>query len=215
MKPEPRDELEHYAELVLAGPHGLLSRMDRERIRDHITDATAAIPHLGNPQSVVDVGTGGGLPGIPLALCLPEARVDLVESLGWKCAFLRSATAALGIDDRVQVHEVRAEEAPSAIGREQHDVAVARAVAAPAVIAEYLAPFVRVGGQAAAWTTMAVAHQLPPTDVLTPLGLGSPHVVEMHTPLRDEGTLVLWPKVSLASARFPRRTGVASRRPLG
>lgn len=214
VKHDPQPELEAYAACVRSGPHGLLSTGDLARIDDHIADACAGVPELAGATSIVDVGSGGGLPGIPLALALPDCTVHLVESLGWKAAFLRETLTTLGCEDRVTVHCHRAEDAVEAVGRESIEVGVARAVAAPVIIAEYLSPFVAVGGRIAAWSTRTVAAEPFPVAAEASLGLGPLRVVDAPSALRADGVLLVWDKVASCDPRFPRRTGVARKRPL-
>lgn len=208
--------LDQYLDLVRAGPPGLFSRGDKERLERHVEDGVVGAEHVAAlaPTSIVDIGSGGGIPGLPLATTCTDARVHLVESLGWKAGFLEAVAASLSLDSRLTVHCIRAEEAVVVLGREAIDVGTARAVATPPVVAEYLAPLVRVGGHLALWTTRSVAETHLAGSWLEQLGLGDGRVLEAATTLRAEGVLLLLPKVAACAERFPRRTGVASRRPL-
>jgi 16S rRNA (guanine527-N7)-methyltransferase len=167
---------------------------------------------------VVDVGSGGGFPAIPLAISCPGLILHLVESVGWKVDFLNDTAAKLDINKRVTAHHARAEDVVPSLGREVFDVGTARAVANPAVVAEYLAPLVRVGGLLALWTTSAACVEfLTPTGqeaIATPLGLGEPELVTVSSPLRDDAVIIRWPKISSTDLRFPRRAGSARRGPL-
>jgi len=213
VKHELTPELQRYAQLVTAGPHGLLSTNDLARIDEHIVDALTGLAELEGCTSLVDIGTGGGLPGIPLAISMPNAAIHLVESVGWKTNFLAESVTALHISDRVTVHNARAEDIVDVIGRESLDAAVARAVAAPAVIAEYLAPFVRVGGKLLAWSTATSALEAEQLGVIEQLGLAAPIVVSAASLLRADGVLIAWNKVAATADRYPRRAGVAKRKP--
>ncbi|MCW2925483.1 MAG: methyltransferase GidB [Thermoleophilia bacterium] len=206
---------DRYLQAVQSGPDGLFSRGDTARLADHIADgvAGAAVVRSLNPTSLVDVGSGGGIPGIPLAIELDDVDVHLVESLGWKAEFLLACVRALDLESRVTVHGLRAEEAITPIGRAAVDVGTARAVAPPIVVAEYLAPLVREGGHLVLWTTADHAAR----DEVRPrpeLGLGEPDVVPAPSPLRDQGVLLVWPRTGPCEDRFPRRVGVAAKRPL-
>lgn len=209
-----------YARVVRDGPGGLFSSGDLARIEEHAADAAAGLELLRShaPTSLVDVGTGGGVPGLVLAGLMPElVQVHLVESSGWKARFLTEAAATLGLASRVTVHACRAEEVPATLGRETCDAGVARAVGAPAVVAEYLSPMVRVGGVLLLWTTAARAADLDDAatvEAASVLGLGAPCVVPSPSPLRSEGVLIEWPRVAPCSERVPRRTGLAGRRSL-
>ena len=204
-----------YAELVRAGPNGLFSRGDLDRLHQHVEDGIAGSDLLRDlgASSVIDVGSGGGVPGLQLAIELPTATVHLVESQQWKAEFLLTCARALDLESRVSIHPVRAEEADQAVGREQLDAGTARALAAPLVVAEYLSPLVRVGGHLILWstTTQAADPTVAPHELL---GLGEPRIVACPTPLRADGARIVWPKVAPCTVRVPRRVGVAARKPL-
>ena len=208
--------LASYVAAVRNGPHGLFSRGDLERLEEHALDGATGAPVLAERgvRSFVDIGSGGGVPGLPLAAELPDVVAHLVESQGWKCDFLRSCAHDLGLDSNVKVHHARAEEAVDEIGRETLDAGVARAVAAPTVVAEYLSPFVRVGGLLLLWSTTTQAAELDPAVGQRRLGLGTPEVIPVASPLRDSAVFIAWPKVAECDTTIPRRTGVAARKPL-
>jgi len=145
---------------------------------------------------VVDVGSGGGSPGIPLALSLPERAFTLVEAERRKAAFLREVAPA-----NVSVVWGRVEEQPvDAFG-----VAVAKALARPATAVEWVLPLVRPGGAAVLWLGPS-ADLAVVAGVAARVGGGEPRV---------ESGLVVVPKVAPTPAGFPRRVGVAKKRPLG
>ena len=161
-----------------------------------LDDALRALPLLQRWDGpLVDVGSGGGSPGIPLALSLPEREVTLVEAERRKCEFLEGWAPA-----NARVVWGRAEEQPV----EAWGVATAKALAQPAVAAEWCLPLVREGGAALLWTgPSADLDDLARVSAL--LGGGEP---ESH-----EGIVVL-PKVAATPEGFPRRIGVAKKRPL-
>jgi 16S rRNA (guanine527-N7)-methyltransferase len=144
---------------------------------------------------LIDVGSGGGSPGLPIAAALPERGVTLLDAERRKCDFLRrwappNATVVWG----------RAEEQPL----EHWGVALAKALAQPPVAAELCLPLVRVGGAAIIW--LGEHADLDPLSVASEqLGGGPP---ELH-----DGLAVL-PKVAVTPPGFPRRGGVAKKRPL-
>jgi 16S rRNA (guanine527-N7)-methyltransferase len=114
--------------------------------------ALLGLPELQAAQapgaSWLDLGSGGGVPGIPLAVALPEVRITLLESIARKCAFLREAVAAAGAGDRVTVECARSERyAAGPPGREAHGLVVARAVGPLATVVELAAPLLAPGGR--------------------------------------------------------------------
>lgn len=123
----------------------------------HLLDSLELIPLAGlTGETVVDVGTGAGFPGVPLAVALPEAKVTLLDSLGKRVDFLREACGRLGLENTVCVH-ARAEEFDN---RERFDAAVSRAVAALPVLAELCLPLVKPGGQFLAMKSVDTGEEL-------------------------------------------------------
>lgn len=139
--------LEHFAQLVLERNQVMnLTAITepKEFAALHLLDSLALLP-LAGPLSGegVDVGTGAGFPGVPLAIALPGTRITLLDSLGKRVDFLREACGALGLDNTACVH-ARAEEFGR---REAFDFAVSRAVASLPVLCELSLPLVKVGGR--------------------------------------------------------------------
>ena len=124
---------------------------DRPRVLDdHLADSLVALelPEIRGARTLADLGSGAGLPGLPLAIALPEATVALVESSARKCAFIERAAAACGLEN-VEVEHARVEAWPEGLGR--FDVVTARALASLEVLVEYAAPLLVVGGTLVAW----------------------------------------------------------------
>jgi len=165
---------------------------------------------------VADIGSGAGFPGLALAVALPEAQVDLVESGRRKAGVIARLAAAAGAENARSV-PARAEEWAAGDGAGAYDVVTARAVASLAVLAEYAAPLLRDGGSLVAWKgARDEAEELAGAAAALELGL------EPHEPLRVEPFpaarnrhLHVFRKVAPTPARFPRRTGMARKRPLG
>jgi 16S rRNA (guanine527-N7)-methyltransferase len=161
-----------------------------------LDDALRAVPLLGSFDGpLIDVGSGGGSPGIPLAGALPERPVTLLDAEQRKCDFLRRWAPP-----NAEVVWGRAEEQPA----DGWSVAVAKALAQPPVAAELCLPLVRVGGAAVLWVgEKADLERL--AGAVERLGGGK---LELH-----DGLAVI-PKVAPTPAGFPRRVGVAKKRPL-
>ncbi len=131
---------------------------------EHLPDSFALASRFGDglPARAVDVGSGGGLPALPLALLHPALTLRLVEPIAKKAAFLRTATRELGLRDRVTVHVGRAE----ALGAGDFDAAFSRATFAPELWASIGAPLVRPGGRVFLLAAMTAADIAAPPSLL-------------------------------------------------
>jgi 16S rRNA (guanine527-N7)-methyltransferase len=164
----------------------------------HVDDSLAALDVVRRfPGTVVDVGSGGGAPGIPLAVALPDREVTLLEANGRKCAFLREVTRRLA---NVSVVQGRAEEQET----DRFGVAVAKALAAPPVAAEWCLPLVAPGGGVVLYVG-PTADAVAVSRVSARLGGGAAEKL---------AGLFVVEKLEPTPAGFPRRPGVARKRPL-
>ena len=211
-------QLSRYLDLVTSAN----ARMNLTRIVDrataevqHVGDALTLLPFLpAGPARLADVGSGPGVPGIPLAIARPDLSVVLIESTGKKANFLRETAAELGLEN-VTVRGERAEDVGRSSGRESFDVAVARAVATLEWLAEWLLPLVRVGGSALAMKGQRATDELPAAAIAVRLLGGGPAVVHpVELPGTDHRVIVQMPKVRKTDERFPRAATAAKGRPL-
>lgn len=183
----------------------------------HFLDSLSIYPALPpDTGRIIDVGSGAGFPGLPLKIALPHLRLTLLEATGKKTAFLRHAVETLGLAE-VEILTARAEEAGHlAEHREQYDVALARAVAALPVLAEYTLPLVRVGGLVVAQKGQQPAAEIETArPALRILGGEIRRVLPVDLPgLTDARHLVLIAKKQATPSRYPRRPGLPAKRPL-
>jgi 16S rRNA (guanine527-N7)-methyltransferase len=229
-----RDAIAGHVRLLLAwNEHINLSglRTAEQIARGHVLDALLAVSQLrdlaGEGSSMLDLGSGGGFPGLPLAIALPARRAALVDSIGKKAAFLEVAAAAVAPLVQVDVLAERAEDlADEHDQREAWDIVTARAVGSVVEVAELGLPLVRVGGHVVAWksagsdkgaakleTEVADAARLSRT-----VGGNTPRVVAL--PAADRlglpgRCLVVIEKVRHTPDGYPRGAGERRRRPLG
>ena len=183
-------------------------------VHAHIADsltALAAVPELRAARLIVDLGAGAGFPGLPLALAIPSARVILLDSVSRKCAFLRLAAEAAGAAN-AEVVCARVEEWPA----RDADAVCARAVAPLAVLVEYAAPVLRIGGVLVAWKGAPdPAEERAGEKAAAAVGLEARQGVAVAPfPGADHRTLYVYSKVRDTPPRFPRRPGMARKRPL-
>jgi 16S rRNA (guanine527-N7)-methyltransferase len=202
------DRLNRYLDLLLQAN----ATMNLTRITDraaaevqHVGDALTVLPLLaaGNLR-VADVGSGGGVPGIPLAIARGDLQVLLIESTRKKAAFLERAIADLALTN-VRVSSDRAEDVGQSDLRETFDVAIARAVATLDWLAEWCLPLVKVKGKVLAMKGKRAADELPAaTRVIRQLGGGAPITHRVDLPGTDSLVIVEMPKVRKSDPRYPR-----------
>jgi 16S rRNA (guanine527-N7)-methyltransferase len=178
-----------------------------------IDDSLVLLDFLGDAASLVDVGSGGGLPGLALKLARPDLHVTLVDSDQGKAAFLIQAAARLRLSDAEVVGRPAEEVGQDTRYRERFDVAVARALAPMPVLAELCLPLVRVGGTLLAQKTEK-EDVSSATHAIEILGGYLERVAAAHSQARAAGTVVVVRKVAATPAEYPRRSGVPRRRPL-
>jgi 16S rRNA (guanine527-N7)-methyltransferase len=184
-------------------------------VRDHLADSLVALESGASAASTIaDLGAGAGFPGLPLAIALVGSQVSLVESNGHKCEFLVRAIEACGIPNAFVV-QARAESWADGVGG--HDLVTARALAPLAVVAEYAAPLLRIGGTLIAWRGRRDPDdEAQAARAATELGLepGAPIRVAPYPGVLHRH---LHPMVKVAPTppKFPRRPGMARKRPLG
>jgi 16S rRNA (guanine527-N7)-methyltransferase len=211
-------KLQRLRDLVLAANEQLnLTRITEESafIEKHVLDSLLGLEGIGESESWVDVGAGGGFPGLVIAIARSDFPVLLVEAVQKKARFLEDTAEALGLHN-VQVTAERAEDAARS-RRETFTRASARAIGSLALCLEYTLPFVKEGGEAVLYRGPedAEAEDALALPISAQLGGGAPRTKEHTLPSGDRRRIVFIPKVAPTPDRFPRRTGAASKRPLG
>jgi 16S rRNA (guanine527-N7)-methyltransferase len=211
--------LSRYIDLLLEANQ----RMNLTRIADpqaaqvqHVGDALTVLPLLpAGAFKMIDVGSGGGVPGIPLAIARPDSRVILLESTKKKAAFLTDVAAKLALTN-VQVLAERAETAGRSELRESCDIAIARAVGAMDFLVEWCLPLVKKGGKMLAMKGARIAGELPAAaKAIRQLGGGEPRVHPVELPGAEHHVIVEIPKVAKTESKYPRDPTVAKGKAIG
>lgn len=192
-----------------------------EIVEDHVLDSLSCLlfEPFKDAKDLVDVGSGGGLPGLPLGIAVEELRVSLIEATTKKVTFLNGAVSQLGASN-VKTVNARAEDAgKSKELRGMYDVATARAVASLDVLAEYCLPLVRIGGHVVAMKGRVEDEELDRGKVAAKL-LGGEIVEVIPVPRLPEyqqkkRRLVVIQKIAQTPGRYPRRVGLPAKNPLG
>ena len=187
----------------------------------HVLDSLSCFlcEPLYRVERLVDVGSGGGLPGIPISIVRPQLQTTLIESIGKKAAFLRYAADRLGLDG-LTVANRRAEDlGRTGEHRGSHDVATCRAVARLRVVAEYCVPLLKVGGRVISMKGALESEELEEGRAAA-VELGGKIVEIKHVPMLEEvgqknRNLVVIQKTRETPMRYPRRASVMARKPPG
>ncbi len=216
------DAVERFVELLLdANTRINLTRVTEPGAvaRLHLLDSLSALPHLDRlaPSTALDLGSGGGVPGLVLALARPDVAWTLLDSVGKKCDAMRGFADALGLRSVTVIAERAEILGRDARHRERHDLVTARACAALPVLVEYALPLAAVGGTVLAWKGALTATDeevVQGAAAAALLGGGVPVIHEAGVPALGSHRLLEVPKERATPARYPRRPGEPGRNPL-
>lgn len=213
-----RAKLQTVLELLAEERASVSSVVDERAWQVHVADSLTGleVPELREAERIADIGAGAGFPGLVLAVALPDAQVDLIESVGRKCEFMRRATEAAGIAN-ASVLNTRSEDWAAGEGREAYDAVTARAVGRLSTLAELASPLLKPNSVLAAWKgkrdedeenqlqSAAEALAMRPESILD-VGdrAGSEHR-HLHV-IRKFGP---------TPPNLPRKPGIAKKRPKG
>ena len=175
--------------------------------------APLALDGASRTPRLVDMGSGAGFPGLPIAICRPDLAVTLVEATAKKVAFLDAAAVELDLENTRAIHARAEELGHEPAHRGSYDVATARAVASLPALLELSMPLLREGGSALFPKGLDLATELAAGQRAAPL-VGSVLIADDVLP-GGETRLIVARKTSATSRRFPRRAGIPSRQPLG
>ncbi len=192
---------------------------DPERaVDDHVADSLSGltVPALHRAGRIADLGAGAGFPGLPLALALPTASVDLVEATARKCEVIERLSSAAGAQN-ARALPMRAEELGEGEGREAYEVVTARALGPLAVLAEYASPLLCEGGVLVAWKgARQPAEEAAASRASARTAMKLEEVLRVHPyPAARSRHLQVLVKGGATPAGLPRRPGMARKRPLG
>jgi len=218
LDPDARRALQTVLSLLAEERASVSSVVDDRAWSVHVVDSLTGleITQLREATVIADIGSGAGFPGLPLAVALPSAHVDLIESVGRKCDFLARATAAAGIAN-ARVLNARSEEVATGEGREAYEAVTSRAVGRLSTLAELASPLLRDDGVLVAWKGRR------DDDEESQLELAAESLAMRPERILDVGDragsrhrhLHVIRKVGATPADLPRRPGIAKKRPRG
>ncbi len=220
IKPEQADMFKIYCEMIISRnrKYNLTRIVGVDRIiEEHFLDSLAGINVAAgmNAKTLLDIGSGAGLPGIPIKICLPKLKLTIIDSARKKILFLRELLSRLHQDDVILLHK-RAEDFGRGEGREAYDWVVTRALAPLVVAAELALPLLKVGGCFWAFKGSTVREELEQSRAIIDYCGGEVDgEIEYRLPQSGKDRIILViRKVRESEERFPRRSGVPQKKPL-
>lgn len=190
-----------------------------EVISKHFLDSLLMVKayDMNEADSIIDIGTGAGFPGIPLKIVFPEKKFVLLDSLGKRIKFLDKVVDNLGLQQIELIHGRAEDYAKKEEYREQFDLAVSRAVANLASLCEYCIPFVKLGGVFIPYKSGSIQDELKQSEkAVSALGGKRRDCKELILPATDiTRTFILIDKKKHTSKKYPRKAGLPTKEPLG
>lgn len=218
LTPAARRSLEIVLGLLAAERASVSSVVDDRAWRVHVTDSLTGleVPELRSASRIADVGAGAGFPGLVLAVALPDARIDLIESVSRKTAFIEQAATAAGISNASAI-TTRAEDLARGDGRESYDVVTARAVGRLSTLAELASPLLKPNGVLVAWKGKRDEDEESQLDrASASLAMTPEQILDVgHRAGSEHRHLHVIRKSGPTPPNLPRNPGIAKKRPKG
>jgi 16S rRNA (guanine527-N7)-methyltransferase len=218
LDPAARAALTTVLELLAEERASVSSVVDRRAWRVHVEDSLTGleVPELRAARRIADIGAGAGFPGLVLAVALPDAEIDLIESIGRKCDFMRRAIAAAGIPN-ANVVQARSEDWASAAGRESYEAVTARAVGRLSTLAELASPLLKPNGALVAWKGKRDPEEEAQLErAASDLAMRPAQILDVGTRAGSQHRhLHVIHKSGPTPSNLPRKPGIAKKRPKG
>jgi 16S rRNA (guanine527-N7)-methyltransferase len=218
LSPAQRRSLEVVLELLAAERASVSSVVDERAWKVHVEDSLTGleVPELRQARRIADVGAGAGFPGLVLAVALPDAQVDLIESVGRKTAFITRAAEAAGIPNATALN-ARAEDVGRGESRETYDIVTSRAVGRLSTLAELASPLLHQGGLLIAWKGRRDPEEEQQLqNAAEQLAMTPERILDVgHRAGSEHRHLHVIRKSGPTPPNLPRKSGLAKKRPLG
>jgi 16S rRNA (guanine527-N7)-methyltransferase len=218
LSPAAREQLETVLKLLGEARASVSSVVDQRAWRVHVLDSLTGleVPDLRKARQIADVGAGAGFPGLVLAVARSDTQMDLIESVGRKCEFMRHAIEAAGIAN-ASVRNSRSEDWAAAAGREAYDAVTARAVGRLSTLAELASPLLKPNGVLVAWKGKRDEEEEKQLErAAADLAMAPEQVLDVGNRAGSRHRhLHVIRKSGATPANLPRRPGMAKKRPKG
>lgn len=182
----------------------------------HFIDSITALKYIENGSKIIDVGTGAGFPGIPLAIINPNLKITLMDSLNKRIIFLNEVIKKLEIKNIETIHGRAEEFGKNGKYREKYDIAISRAVANMSTLSEYLIPFVKENGKCIYMKGPEIEEELESAKyAINELGGKIQSIEKMKLPKTDiKRNIIIVKKVQKTNIKYPRKSGTPAKEPL-
>ena len=187
---------------------------ESEVITKHFADSLSILKYIKNNSKVIDVGTGAGFPGIPLKIANESLKITLLDSLNKRVLFLDEVIKELNLKDINTIHGRAEEVAHDKDHREQYDIAVCRAVAKLNVLAEYMLPYLKVGGTFICMKGPNINEEMDSSMKAIKLLGGKIEKVESFELEENQRNIIIIKKEKNSPKNFPRKAGTPSKSPI-
>jgi len=218
LSPAQRRSLETVLALLAEERASVSSVVDQRAWKVHVEDSLTGleVPELREARRIADVGAGAGFPGLVLAVALPEAQIDLIESVGRKTAFIARAAESAGIPNAVAVN-ARAEDVARGEARETYDIVTSRAVGRLSTLAELASPLLHENGLLVAWKGKRdPAEEQQLQNASEALAMTPEQILDVgHRAGSEHRHLHVIRQTAETPSHLPRKSGLAKKRPFG
>lgn len=187
-----------------------------EIILKHFVDSLTVLKYINENDKIIDVGTGAGFPGIPIAIMMPNAKITLLDSLNKRINFLNEVIKELGLKNVETIHARSEDCGKDILYREKFDISIARAVANLSTLSEYLLPFVKLGGKVICMKGSEIDEELKNAEYAIK-ELGGKFVLKDEFELPDSDikrNIIIVKKEQYTPKMYPRKAGLPAKEPL-
>lgn len=187
-----------------------------EIILKHFVDSLTVLKYINENDKIIDVGTGAGFPGIPIAIMMPNVKITLLDSLNKRINFLNEVIRELDLKNIETIHSRSEDCGKDILFREKYDIALARAVANLSTLSEYLLPFIKIDGKMICMKGSEIEEELKNAEYAIK-ELGGEFVLKDEFELPDSDikrNIIIVEKVKYTPKIYPRKAGLPSKEPI-